>query len=56
MNEKIKAELLRKASQGRIECPEARRIAERLSVPYSQVGKAADELKIKIINCELGCF
>ena len=39
-----------------IECPAARRIAERLGVPYGRVGKTADELGIKIINCELGCF
>jgi LAO/AO transport system kinase len=31
-------------------------IAEELKVSYSEVGKSANELKIKIKNCELGCF
>ncbi|MCC6347105.1 MAG: hypothetical protein IT388_07970 [Nitrospirales bacterium] len=39
-----------------ISCARAREIAEELGVPYRDVGKAADTLKIKIKNCELGCF
>jgi len=48
--------LTEKAKEGRITCPEAREIAERLEVVYGAVGKAANELKIKITSCELGCF
>lgn len=56
MNEEVKKLLREKAGEGRITCKEAREIAERLGVPYSVVGKTANELKIKIKNCQLGCF
>jgi LAO/AO transport system kinase len=51
------ATLLRqRAESGRLTCAEARKIAEELKVPYAVVGSAANDLKIKIRNCELGCF
>ena len=53
---KIEQEIRKNAVDGRIPCPVARKIAEELSVTYKEVGRAADELKIKITNCELGCF
>jgi LAO/AO transport system kinase len=50
-------EVLKKSSvEGRITCSDARKIAEGLGVPYKEVGKIANELKIKIKDCELGCF
>lgn len=42
--------------EGKISCSEARKLAEELGVPYREVGKACNELKIKIVACELGCF
>ncbi len=45
-----------RSAEGRITCSDARAIAEELGVPYKEVGKTANELKIKIKNCELGCF
>lgn len=56
MNDKVIEEIKKKALNGRLSCHVAREIAEKLSVPYSEVGRAADELNIKITNCELGCF
>jgi hypothetical protein len=44
------------AREGRISCTVARKLAEELKVPVRVVGEAADELKIKIKSCELGCF
>jgi hypothetical protein len=44
------------APQGRISCNEARQLAEKLNIHFSEVGKACDEAKIKIHACELGCF
>ncbi len=44
------------APQGRISCSAARQLAEKLEIPYSVVGKACNEAKIKIFACELGCF
>ena len=34
----------------------ARAIAEELKIEYQEVGRTANELGIKIISCELGCF
>jgi LAO/AO transport system kinase len=56
MNNKIAAEIKKKVVNGRLSCPVAREIAEKFSIPYKEVGKTADELKIKISRCELGCF
>lgn len=53
---RIKELLKERATDARLTCHAARQIAEELKVPYSEVGKAANELKIKIKNCELGCF
>lgn len=56
MKEKIVEEVKKRAIDNKISCMVARKIAEDLSVSYREIGKAADELKVKIINCELGCF
>jgi len=54
--DRIKHLLMEKSVDGRISCNDARGIAEELKAPYREIGKAANELKIKIRNCELGCF
>lgn len=46
----------RTATEGRMSCTAARKLAEELKVPVRVVGEAADELKVKIKACELGCF
>lgn len=56
MDEKIRAELEGKSREGRITCAVARKIAEDLGVAYKEVGQAANELKIRINSCDLGCF
>jgi molybdopterin-guanine dinucleotide biosynthesis protein len=52
----IERMLKERAVDARLTCTAARMIAEELNVPYGEVGKTANELKIKIKNCELGCF
>ncbi|MDD3653903.1 MAG: hypothetical protein PHO01_06940 [Desulfotomaculaceae bacterium] len=50
-------EAVKKVSKdGRISCHEARKLANELNIPKKNVKLAADELKIKIYACELGCF
>jgi hypothetical protein len=44
------------AADGRIDCRDALAIAARLGVPPSQVGRICNVDKIKIANCQLGCF
>lgn len=57
MDEKELIQKLRDlAPQGKISCSEARQLAEKLEIPYGEVGKACNEAKIKIFACELGCF
>ncbi len=41
---------------GRLACGAAREIAENFKIPYHEVGDLADQLKIKISSCQLGCF
>jgi hypothetical protein len=54
--ERIKAEVEKAAEGGRLSCHDARALAEKLGVDYSQVGKACNELEVKVQACELGCF
>jgi hypothetical protein len=56
MKDKIREEVIKRAVENRLPCAVAREIAKEFSVPYKEVGNAADELHIKITNCELGCF
>jgi DNA-binding transcriptional MocR family regulator len=56
MEDKIKESIKQKVLNNRLPCPVARKIAQELSVSFQEVGRAADELKIKITDCELGCF
>ncbi|WP_028309739.1 hypothetical protein [Desulfitibacter alkalitolerans] len=54
--DKIAREMQYIVKDGKITCAQARKLAEDLKVSYSDVGAAADELKIKIHKCQLGCF
>lgn len=45
-----------KSKEGKLSCKEAFKLAESLGVSPSEVGKAANEKKIKIVGCQLGCF
>jgi hypothetical protein len=54
--EKVKEEIEKAAQGKRLSCEEARGLAERLGVSYAEVGKACDELEVKLQACQLGCF
>ena len=56
MKEKIRLLLQERATDRKMPCAIARKIAEELGVSYREIGNAANELNIKIIACELGCF
>lgn len=56
MKNKVTEEIKKKSINGKLPCPVARKLAKELSVSYKEVGRAADELNIKITDCELGCF
>ncbi|WP_049753981.1 hypothetical protein [Heliomicrobium modesticaldum] len=52
----IKKAMTDSVIDNRLTCTDARAIAESFGVPYSLVGRLANEMKIKIRHCELGCF
>ena len=54
--EEIKARIKAEAPEGRIPCAAAFRLAQELSISRRDLGELLNELKIKIINCQLGCF
>ncbi len=56
MKNELREEIMKRAVGGKLACAVARSIAEELHLTYREVGEAADELGIKIKNCELGCF
>jgi hypothetical protein len=41
---------------GKLPCAVAFKIARKLKVNPKQVGDTANQLSIKIISCQLGCF
>ena len=55
-NPEVKEAIELAAKDGRLTCHDARQLAERLGVDYRKVGRACNELGVKIKACELGCF
>ncbi|MCL4501947.1 MAG: hypothetical protein M1438_08825 [Deltaproteobacteria bacterium] len=54
--EELKAKIRAAAPEGKISCPAAMRLAEELVISRKDMGKLLNELKIKIKQCQLGCF
>jgi hypothetical protein len=56
IDERLEKELRARAEDGRIPCAAALKLAEELGVSTQEVGRAANQLKIKVVDCSLGCF
>ena len=57
MQEKqIIAKLNEAAKDGKISCALAQKIAVDNKIPMKQVGNLLNKMKIKIHQCQLGCF
>lgn len=56
IEEALTAKVIEKEGKKIIPCPAVLKIAETLNVPATEVGKICNEMKIKIMNCQLGCF
>ena len=54
--EELKAKIQAAAPEGKISCAAAMRLAEELVISRQDLGKLLNELKIKITNCQMGCF
>lgn len=56
VDKRLDQEIRRRAEDGHLPCAVAFQIAEALDVPVGEVGDAANELGVKIVDCQLGCF
>jgi hypothetical protein len=54
--EDAKARIRAAAPDGKMPCAVACRLAEELGLSRLDLGELLNELKIKIIQCQLGCF
>ncbi len=54
--EDLKNRIRAAAPEGKISCAAAMRLAEELVISRQQMGKLLNELRIKIKQCQLGCF
>jgi hypothetical protein len=54
--EAITKKVKNKTKEGNIACKQALKIAEEEGVSSKDLGALLNELKIKVANCQLGCF
>jgi hypothetical protein len=54
--DEIAAKLKGAAREGKITCAMAHKIAIENKISIKQVGDMLNQMKIKIIQCQLGCF
>ncbi len=52
----IEARIRAAAPEGKIPCAAAFKLADELGLSRSRLGELLNELRIKIVNCQLGCF
>lgn len=57
MDEKLLVDRIMKVSKdGKIACSQALKIAKEEDVSSKEIGELLNKIKVKIINCQLGCF
>jgi hypothetical protein len=54
--EDIKTRIKAAAPESKIACAAAFRLAEELGLSRKDLGELLNELRIKIMHCQLGCF
>jgi len=54
--EEIKAKIKAAAPEGKIPCAAAMSLAKELGISRKEMGELLNALRIKIIQCQLGCF
>ena len=55
-DEEIIAKLKEAAREGKIACAVAQKMAVENKIPMKKVGDLLNQMKIKISQCQLGCF
>jgi len=54
--DEIATKLKEASKEGKIACAIAQKIAVENKIPMKKVGDLLNRMKIKIIQCQLGCF
>ena len=54
--EQLSAIIKTTSKDGKISCEQALKIASETDTPSKEVGLLLNELKIKVMSCQLGCF
>lgn len=54
--EEIKKAIKELASEGKLPCEMAFKVAQEHNCALAEVGKLCNELNIKVVSCQLGCF
>jgi len=55
-HKKLEKVILEKAKEGKLPCALCFKIAEDFEISKREIGKILNEMKIKISQCQLGCF
>ena len=53
---KLEETILEKSKDGKIPCAVCFKIAGDLGIPKKEITKVLNEMKIRISECQLGCF
>ena len=53
---KLEETILSKAKEGKIPCASCFKIAEDFGISKQEMGEILNQIKIKISQCQLGCF
>ncbi len=54
--DKLEKVILKKAKAGKLPCAMCFKIAEDFKISKREIGKVLNKMKIKISQCQLGCF
>ena len=55
-SEEIKSKIKAAAPEGKMACAVAFKLADELNISRPEMGNLLNELRIKITQCQLGCF
>ncbi len=55
-SDELKNKIRAAAPEGKIACAAAFKLAEDLKISRQEMGDLLNELRLKIIQCQLGCF
>jgi hypothetical protein len=56
IQEELKGKIRAAAPEGKIPCALAMNLAKELGISRQEMGELLNELRIKITQCQLGCF